>query len=62
MTLAEAEAAYRAAHAEAERLRLERNRLLREALQAGARPVDLARETGLTRGRIAQIQHTEEPA
>lgn len=62
MTLAEAEAAYRAAYAEAERLRKERNRLLREALQAGARPVDLARQTGLTRARIAQIQQTNEPA
>lgn len=62
MTLAEAEAAYRAAHAEAERLRKERNRLLRQALKAGARPADVARESGLTRGRIAQIQQTREPA
>lgn len=62
MTLAEAEAAYRAAYAEAERLRKLRNRLLREALADGTRPVDLARQTGLTRGRIAQITQTKEPA
>ena len=36
-------------------LERQRNALIREAVAAGARPADLARETGLTRARITQI-------
>lgn len=46
---------YRAAHERSERLREKRNDEIRKAVQAGAKQAELARETGLTRGRIAQI-------
>lgn len=53
--LRETEAAYRAASKRAEELRAQRNAAVRAAIAAGVRPVDVARATGLTRGRIAQI-------
>ncbi len=46
---------YRAARAKTERLREQRNEEIRKAVQDGAKQSELARETGLTRGRIAQI-------
>lgn len=46
---------YRAARDEAESLREQRNQEIRKAVKAGAKQAELARETGLTRGRIAQI-------
>jgi hypothetical protein len=39
-------------------LRIQRDQAIVREYKQGRRPVDLARETGLTRGRIAQI--TEE--
>ena len=39
----------------AERLRAERNQAIREAADDGKRQAEIARELGLTRGRIAQI-------
>ena len=50
-----AQRAYHAASEEATRALLARNDAIREALDAGMRPVDVARATGLTRGRIAQL-------
>lgn len=46
---------YRAARDKTERLREQRNAEIRKAVQGGAKQAELARETGLTRGRIAQI-------
>lgn len=46
---------YRAARDKAERLREQRNGEIRKAVQDGAKQAELARETGLSRGRIAQI-------
>lgn len=51
---AEAEAAYRAAYAEAERLRHLRNEAIRGALRRHTH-AEVARVTGLTRGRVGQI-------
>lgn len=48
---AEAEATLHAA----ERARRERDALIHQAINAGIRPVEVARLTGLTRGRISQI-------
>jgi hypothetical protein len=36
-------------------LRTQRDQAIVREYRAGRRPVDLARETGLTRGRIAQL-------
>jgi hypothetical protein len=36
-------------------LRIQRDQAIVREYRAGRRPVDLARETGLTRGRIAQL-------
>jgi|688.fasta_scaffold136609_1 hypothetical protein len=46
---------YRAARDEAESLREARNEAIRKAVQEGAKQTEIAKETGLTRGRIAQI-------
>jgi hypothetical protein len=53
--LRNAEVAYRLAAADAEKARLERNRVVRQALQEGWTHADIARATGLTRGRVGQI-------
>ena len=53
--LSEAEAAYRAASARAERAREQRNAAVRQALAAGWTHARISRATGLTRGRIGQI-------
>jgi hypothetical protein len=39
----------------AAKLRAKRDQAIVREYKAGRRPVDLARETGLTRGRIAQL-------
>lgn len=54
--LADAEAAYRAAFAVSEMRRQERNQAIVDALAEGVRPVEVARITGLSRSRIAQLQ------
>ncbi len=53
--LRKAEARYQRAFARAEAAREERNRLVREALDAGWTHAQIAEATGLTRGRIGQI-------
>ncbi len=53
-TAVEAERAFRRAWAEAERLRKERNRAVRAALEHHTHS-EVAQATGLTRGRIGQI-------
>jgi len=54
-TLKDAEAAYRAASAVAEQAREARNAAVRDALADGQTHAQVARETGLTRGRIGQM-------
>jgi DNA-directed RNA polymerase specialized sigma24 family protein len=56
--LATAEAAYRAASAEADRLKDERNALVLQALNAGWTHAAISEATGLSRGRIGQIAQT----
>lgn len=56
-----AEAAYRADFARAEQSRRERNDAVRAALAAGQRPFEVAREFGITRGRVAQIATANQP-
>jgi hypothetical protein len=53
--LAEVEGAYRKAAAQTEQLRKRRNTLIREAVAGGMRKAEVARLTGLGRGRIGQI-------
>lgn len=53
--LAKAEAAYRAAFRRAEKLREERNALVRQALSEGWTHATIASATGLSRGRISQL-------
>ena len=53
--LKKAEARYQRAFARSEELRLERNRLVREALEAGWTHQKIADATGLTRGRVNQL-------
>jgi hypothetical protein len=58
MTAAElrkVEARYQRAFRRSEEARGERNRLVREALEAGWTHAQVAEATGLTRGRIGQI-------
>jgi DNA-directed RNA polymerase specialized sigma24 family protein len=50
-----AEAKLRRARSSYERARQQRNEAVRQALAEGMKPADIARATGLTRGRIAQI-------
>jgi hypothetical protein len=54
--LKEAEAKLRRARSTFERARVARDRLVLQAIDEGMRPADVARATGLTRGRITQIQ------
>jgi hypothetical protein len=54
--LQQAEARYQAASRRAETLRLERNRLVLEALAAGWTHAKISQVTGLSRGRISQIK------
>jgi hypothetical protein len=49
---------YQALRTEATKAQAQRDQAIVREYKQGRRPVDLARETGLTRGRIAQI--TEE--
>ncbi len=56
--LRKAEARYQRAASRAEDARQERNRLVREALQAGWTHARIAEATGLTRGRVGQIALT----
>jgi hypothetical protein len=53
--LQRAEARYQRAFLHAEKVREERNRLVREALAAGWTHARIAEATGLTRGRIGQL-------
>jgi hypothetical protein len=55
MTLREAEAAYRKAAEEAERLRVIRNQAVRDTLKQGYSLAQVAEATGLGRTRIHQI-------
>jgi DNA-binding NarL/FixJ family response regulator len=55
--LRSAQAAFDAAAARAEARREERNIAVREALAAGLTHAEIARATGLSRGRIGQIAH-----
>jgi hypothetical protein len=55
VTLESVSAAYNRAHLKAERLRLERDELIVEALKAGVTHAKIAEATGLTRGRIGQF-------
>ena len=54
--LRKAEAAYRAAFLRAEAKRAERNRLVREALNAGWTHARIAEATCLSRARIGQMR------
>lgn len=54
--LRNAELRYQRAFGPSETARLERNRLVREALKAGWTHARVADATGLTRGRIGQIK------
>jgi hypothetical protein len=45
----------------AAKLRQSRDQAIVREYKAGRRPVDLARETGLTRGRIAQLTKEMKP-
>ncbi|MHB1950180.1 MAG: hypothetical protein ACYCQK_01745 [Acidiferrobacteraceae bacterium] len=56
--LKKAEAVYQTAHGRAEHLRQARNALVRHALTDGWTPARIAREIGLTRSRISQIERT----
>lgn len=47
--------AYATQAAQAEHTRAERNQAIIDAVTTGATQADIARATGLTRGRIAQI-------
>lgn len=53
--LQELERRYRVARAEADRLALERNRLVLASLEAGLSQAEIGRALGLTRKRIHQI-------
>ena len=53
--LQEAEAAYKHAQAESERLRAVRNKALAAAANVGATHSEIAHATGLTRARIGQL-------
>lgn len=53
--LRDAEARYRRACQRAEALRLERNAMVLEALNAGWTHAQIAKATGLTRGRVGQL-------
>lgn len=53
--LARAESRYQKAFQRAEAERELRNAAVRQALAEGMRPADIARATGLTRARIAQL-------
>jgi hypothetical protein len=53
--LRKAEARYQRAFARSEQLRRERNALVLEALGAGWTHAQIAKATGLTRGRIGQL-------
>lgn len=54
-SLVAAETAYRKAAERAEVMRVRRNQLVREAVEGGERPADIARALGLTRARVTQI-------
>jgi ParB-like chromosome segregation protein Spo0J len=53
--LRKVELQYRSAQSRADLLRLERNRAVREALDAGWTHAQIAEATGLTRGRVGQL-------
>lgn len=53
--LRKAEVQYRSAQSRADLLRIERNRLIAAALEAGWTHAQIAKATGLTRGRIGQL-------
>lgn len=53
--LRKAEARYQRASRRSEELRLERNRLIHEALAVGWTHARIAEATGMTRGRVGQI-------
>jgi hypothetical protein len=53
--LRKAEARYQRASRRAEELRRERNALILEALEAGWTHAQIAKVTGLTRGRVGQL-------
>lgn len=53
--LLDAEGQYRESVSENERLRTRRNDLMRQAVADGVTQAEIARETGLTTGRVNQI-------
>lgn len=53
--LRKVELQYRSAQSRADLLRLERNRLVRKALDAGWTHAQIAEATGMSRGRVGQI-------
>ncbi len=55
MTLVAIEKKYRAAKEKADALAEERNRAVVEAVRSGRKPAEVAREIGVTRGRVWQI-------
>lgn len=55
MTLEQIEKKYRVAKEKADALAEERNRAVVEAVRSGRKPAEVAREIGVTRGRIWQI-------
>jgi hypothetical protein len=60
--LRRAQAAFDAAASRADARREERNATVREALAAGWTHAEIARETGLSRGRIGQIARARSQA
>jgi hypothetical protein len=54
--LRKAEARYRRAFRRAEEARVERNRLILAALEAGWTHARIAEATGMSRGRVSQIR------
>lgn len=55
MTLEQIEKKYRVAKEKADALAEERNRAVVEAVRSGRKPAEVAREIGVTRGRVWQI-------
>jgi transcriptional regulator with XRE-family HTH domain len=54
--LRKAEARYQRASRRSEEARIERNRLIRDALAAGWTHARIAEATGMSRGRVSQIR------
>jgi len=59
--LIDAEAAHKAASVVSEAARIERNRLVQAAIDAGWTHAKIAETSGLTRARIGQVAHRMQP-